>query len=53
MRYTNYPRWCATNGGGEGGGHSCTYLKIEKIALILEKNTLIVSILGLNLPLKM
>ena len=38
---------------GERGGLPCPVLKIEKITLILEKKVLIVSILGLNLPLKM
>ena len=39
---------------GEGEGClPCSFLKIEKNALILEKKVLIVSILGLNLPFKM
>ena len=37
----------------EGGGLPCPYLKIKKSALILGKKALIVSILGLNLPLKL
>ena len=39
--------------GGGGGGLPCPFLKIKKSALILEKNTLIVSLLRLNLPFKM
>ena len=36
--------------GREGGGLACTFLKIAKIALILEKKVLIVFVLGLNRP---
>ena len=37
---------------GKGGGLPCPFLKTEKNALILVKKVLIVSSLGLNLPLK-
>ena len=33
---------------GEGGGLPCPFLKIEKIALMMGKNALIVFIHGLN-----
>ena len=36
-------------GGGKGGGLPCPFLKIKKIALILE----ILSIFELNFPFKM
>ena len=37
---------------GKGGGLPCPFLKTEKNALILVKKVLVVSSLGLNLPLK-
>ena len=45
----------ATRRREEGGGRGLPYpfLRIKKSALILEKNALIVSIVRLNLPLKM
>ena len=38
--------------GGGGGGLPCSFLKIEKSALNLEKKALIVSIFGLSHPFK-
>ena len=56
IRDVSVPRLrCTTRKGGGGGvgGFPCFFLKIKKSAQIFLKKTLIVSILGFNLPFKM